>query len=693
MKKYEFVNQDDIKDCGMSCLLMILRTYGGNVSKEYLRGLTNTTKDGTTAYDLLEAANTLGFASKGVKGDIKDLSSNLLPCIAHVIINKQYAHFIVIYKIDIKRNKIVIADPASGIKKITIDEFLSIATGNYLLFKPNKIMPYIKTNNKIKDIIITSFFKYKKIIFTIIYLSILYTLINIFTSYNFQIFIERAINYQSIPNLYNCFYALIILILIKTSTDYTRYMLFNYINHEISFALIKDLFSHLISLPYLYYKNRTTGQIITRISDLEEIKNQICNLFVALFIDLLLCTFVFISLFKISKTLALISIIIALLYALIIICIKPIIKILIKKGKSLSSSVNTCLIESLEGVDTVRGLNVKRQVIDKFETKYTKYLNNNFTINKVFTIEKLIKDIIGEIGLLTILMIGSKLVIENSLSLTSLITFNSLVIYFLEPIKNVLNMNTTYCEIKVSIDRINEIYEVDKENTETYDNKHVNKAIKGDIVIKGLNYSYGSKKVIHNLSLNIKNKDKVLLFGPSGCGKSTLAKLLLRYFDYDKGKIMIDSKEIKDYSLKDIREKIAYISQNELLFTDTIYNNIVLDRIISYDRFLEICKITKVDEIVKDNLLSYQMMLEENGFNLSGGQRQRIILARSLVENKDIYILDECLNQVDIKKEKEILTSLFEKYKHKTIIYISHRFNNKNLFTSIINFGKDIINA
>jgi ATP-binding cassette subfamily B protein len=130
----------------------------------------------------------------------------------------------------------------------------------------------------------------------------------------------------------------------------------------------------------------------------------------------------------------------------------------------------------------------------------------------------------------------------------------------------------------------------------------------------------------------------------------------------------------------ELRNSICYISQTETLFTDSIYNNIVLNRDISYDEFLKVNKLTIVDEIVNKNNTGYDFLLEENGFNLSGGERQRIILARALLKKSDLYIIDEGLNQLDVSKERKILKNLFNEYKDKTIIVISHRFNNVDLF-------------
>ena len=145
--KYPFVKQKDLKDCGVCSLLMIVKYYGGEISKEYLREITNTTKQGVTAYNLIEGSKKIGFNGVGVNGDITELKENHIPCIAHVILKKSYQHFIVIYKIDHKKKKLIIADPNnSNITHMTFEEFNKITTNNYILLFPNKKIMCVEKN-------------------------------------------------------------------------------------------------------------------------------------------------------------------------------------------------------------------------------------------------------------------------------------------------------------------------------------------------------------------------------------------------------------------------------------------------------------------------------------------------------------------------------------------------------------------
>jgi ATP-binding cassette subfamily B protein len=210
--------------------------------------------------------------------------------------------------------------------------------------------------------------------------------------------------------------------------------------------------------------------------------------------------------------------------------------------------------------------------------------------------------------------------------------------------------------------------------------------IDGDISINNLSYSYDNKNyLIKDFYLDIKKGEKVVICAPSGSGKSTLAKLLVRYLDVPKNMIYIDSKDINDYNLWTIRENITYVSQEELLFTDSIYNNLTIKNTCDIKKIDDICKKTLIDEITSARSTDYNMLLEENGSNISGGERQRIILARALLKESKIYILDESFSEIDVERERIIINNIKKDFKDNTFIVISHRYDNNDLYDKVIN--------
>ena len=216
------VLQDGIRDCGICCLLSIIKHYGGSVSKEFLRDITNTTKSGVSAYKIMEAATKLGFNVDALSGDIEKINVNNLPCIAHVIIRKSYKHFIVIYDVDFNGNKILIMDPAKGKKTISINEFKLITSNNYLFLTPMKKLPVFSENKVIKDSVILFVKKNKIYLIFLFILIITYFILNILSAFHFKYIIDFVINYNISNNLYLISFVVLIIYILKNFTHFFK---------------------------------------------------------------------------------------------------------------------------------------------------------------------------------------------------------------------------------------------------------------------------------------------------------------------------------------------------------------------------------------------------------------------------------------------------------------------------------------
>lgn len=682
IRKYPFVSQDGIKDCGVASLLMILKYYGGSASKEYLREITNTTRDGVDAYSLLEGAKVLNFSTKGVKGNIEELDSMDLPCIAHVIINNSYQHFVVIYKNDKKKKMLIIADPASSIKKMTYQEFNKISSSNFLLLYPNKKLLEYNKKSYVWSLVLTFIYKNKSLFLFLLLISLLFTVLGIILSFKFQFLLDYVITYNSKPNLFSFIILFTFIILMKEWFCLLRNLLLHHINHILSKELVMDIYNHLLSLPYLYYKNRTTGEVISRIQDLENIKDFIGKFFVTCFIDLFFVICSFIILFKINSWLTLYVILLTLIISILIIGVWKVISCKMKTLREKNALANSYLVESISGMETIRNFGLENYALHNFSEKFINYQKTSYQTNRAFTIFQNFRNFIEEYGTFLILTSGACLVMQDKLLLSSLVTYYFLLSYFLEPFRNLLDIVFSWNEAKISIERIDELYQVSK----SLSNKKLKKnKIVGNIIVKELFYQYSPKRdILVNVNLKVNSRDRLLIYGKSGSGKSTLAKLLAGIICCDKGTILLDDYPLMEYNEKLLKSNICYLSQNEILFQDSIYENIYLNSEKTYEDFLDICSLCMVDEIVDNHPLKYQMLLEENGFNISGGERQRILLARAILKDADLYIFDESLNEIDIDRERIILNNIFDKYPEKTFIIISHRYHNNDLFNRTI---------
>ena len=680
------VHQEGIKDCGVSCMLSIIKYYKGNINLEYLRELTNTTNMGVTFMGLKNAFNELGFSSTGVEVDDINLLEGSLPAIAQVVVDKKYNHFVVIYSIDKKKKKITIMDPSKGIITIKQEEFFKLWTKNILIVKKQREVPNFTQSNQIKSIIIQIISTNKKAIINIFLFALICTGLSILNSYYFKILIDDIVTTKNINNLYLVIIAFMVIAIIKVLSNVYKEQVSFYISKKIDYFLITNVYKHILLLPYTYFKNKTTGEIISRINDLSHIRNILTKLILTCLIDLILVIVASLILIKISFTLYMISVITILFYILITILCSKVFKRYIDDNQKNSAIINSFLVESFSSYESIKGSNSENRYINKFKLKYSKLLKNIFNFNNFYCIYTNVKDLVNVLIIIILLGIGTKLVIDGIITIGQLITFNSLLIYFYEPIKNTLDLEPDIKSALNSIKRINTLLNVEVEKR---NNKDI-KLIKGDIDVKMLSYTYdGYNNIFNKVDFIIEEGQKVLINGVSGVGKSTLVKILMKYYKVPNNKVFIDNIDINYYDINDIRNSISYISQSELLINDTIYENIVYNNKYDDKEFYKACKIAKIDKINTVISEGYNFLIEENGFNLSGGERQRIILARHILLRRNILIIDEGTNALDVDLERTILKELFENMKDKTIIHISHHNENMDLYDKVISLTKE----
>lgn len=688
INNFEVVRQEDLTDCGACCLKMIIKYYGGDYPLFHLKQLTHTDQFGTNAFLIKEAALKLGLNAKVVNGNLEDIKEEDLPIIAHVIPNKSYEHFIVIYKLDKKHALVTIADPAIGKRVITYGDFFEISSSNFIFFDANKKLAKITSSKRINNLLIETFTNNKKIFVYIVLFSVIFIFLNICSSYAFKFLIDNVYLYSNIDNLVFFFIVFNFINVFKNIFQYIRINMINYFNFKLDKILITKLFNHLIYLPFLYYKNKSSSDVINRINDLIDVKNNLTKIFLSIVIDGLLAFSILIVLFKINFLLTILSLFLVLIYLFIIVITSPIYNYYIEEEKVKGSEVNSFLHSNLRNMDSIKNLNIEDYVSNKFVNLYEKFYFLNKKNTKFSNKVMFIKNMVHDIYFIFLYYIASKLIISDKFNLALFITYISLLSYFIDPIKNIIDLNFDIKNLNLSLKRVNELFDIKKEEF-LVDEKYQKNVVKGDIEFKNITYSYnGYQNILKEFSLKIKENSRVLISGETGSGKSTIARILMNYFAPDKGEVLINNKSISSYNLINIRKDITYISQNETIYKDSLYNNIVLNESISYDEFLNICKICKVDEIVNKHKFKYDMNLEEDGFGLSGGEKSRIFLARALIKKSSIYIFDETLSNIDVEKEKEILKNVFDNFKTSTFIVITHRLVNKKLFNKVYDLNE-----
>lgn len=669
------VKQKDLKDCGCCCLQSIIKYYHGFVPLEKIRRDTCTDSGGTTAFHLIESAKKYGFESHGKRISFKELKNQIMPLIAHVIFPDGYSHYIVIYRI--KNDKITIMDPAKGKVIISLDEFKEIWSNIVIIFHPkNKILNFPK-NISVFSIFFNYIylFKNKYIIYilTNIFLMILTLIHSLFLSWGID-------NLNNLNLFLNSILVFLFVIILKNVIEYVRGKIAYNLNYLIDTSLFKDFTKRLFSLPLNFWLNRTTGEVMTRISELSNIKSLLTEIFITLFLDSILTIVSLILLAFIDlKIMSIIVFVTAIYICINILNCRPVYKN-IREIIEKDSLYNECLIESINSYNSIKNLNITNKIIEKNNKRVDELCESNLNFEKSDNFWRFIKNFLNDLVIFVIMAICLYNILEKIFDIPRAILFMSLSSIYFDSLKNILNIIPKYNFYKATFEKISEFYSIPLEKE-----KQFNKNFKmGDIEFKNISVSYDKyHKIIKNVNLKIKNKSHILLTGDSGVGKSTFLQCLLNQ-DFYEGDITISNINLKDYNLSTLRKNIIYVGQNEKLFSDTIYNNISCYKTVSINKFYKICNICMVDKIIKNKPFRYMSMIDNELSNLSGGERQKIILARALLSEANIYILDEALSEVDEKTEIKIINNIKEFFSNKTIIYVSHK-NVSNCFKNIVN--------
>ncbi len=683
--KYYCIKQHDTTDCGAACLATICKQNGYKIGITKIREVAGTDKQGTNAYGVIKAAEQLGFSAKGVKGNKEAFFSEFpLPCIAHVIVDGNLLHYVVIHKIT--KKQVIIADPGVGIVKLTPEEFFGEVheegkppkyqwSGVLVLLIKNETF---KKGDETKGLFSRFFYlllPQKKLLLHIFVASLVYTILGIVGAFYFKELIDSVLPDGLTKTLTTLSVGVILLNVFKVILNAFRSHLLLYLSQKLDIALLLGYYRHVIELPMNFFGTRKVGEIISRFNDAGKVRDAISGATLTIMIDTFMAIAGAIILYVQNSKLFGITIIIVVLYAVIVACFHKWYEKLNRKQMEDNAQLTSYMVESLNGIQTVKAYNAERRANRETEIKFVKLLRSVFDLTWVSNFQTSLKSFVELLGGIIILWVGGISVINGEMTIGALITFHSLLAYFLDPVKNLIDLQPQMQTAVVAADRLGEILDLEAEKTETEYRKLAPSSLAGNIEIKNLDFRYGTRKlVLEGINLSIEKGQKIAFVGESGSGKTTLSKLLLRLYAAEKGDILINGNHIEDIQLECLREKIAYISQETFLFSGSIFENLALglDNA-TMDDVIEASKMAQAHDFINELPLRYETRLEENGTNLSGGQRQRLAIARAMLKKPDILILDEATSNLDAITERALDKTIHEFAKDMTTIFIAHR--------------------
>jgi len=678
-KKVPLIKQTGVRDCAAASLAMILAYYGKRIPLAAAREAVQVDMYGASIYGLQKGAESFGLTASAYEGSAEDVlevfqDSSYLPCVVRIVNEHGFEHFIVIEGFE--KDTLYICDPGEGRKSCSFKTFSEQFLGQIIIFKPSE--NFVKEDLKKGSVkrFTNLIFEQKGLLAIIAILSLIVTGIGMSGAFIFQFLLDNVllnISDNAIDSFAVILTGLAILYICRLISELIRGKLLCQLSKRMSKSLVLEYSDHLTALPIRFFDTHKTGEVLSRYEDSSKVTDALSSVTLTLFIDLLMTIGCGIILYRESPAMFAVAAFIFFTYLLTsFLFVKPLEKFnrtMMENGSQLTSYLK----ESVDGAETIKNCQGESCIKSKTHHLFSEFVNSNIKGSMLQLSKDSITDLITSIGTLVVLWCGALKVMQGQMSIGQLLTFYTLMNYFLSPVESILSLQGQIQSAIVAADRLNDVLDLKPEMTGSM---NLDTAI-DNISFDSVSFRYGYRNTaIDKISFSAKKGEKIALVGESGSGKSTISKLLVGLYHPESGNIKINGQPIETYSLESLRKQAACVSQNVYLFSDTIKNNLIFgltEEAIPSDeeinKVLNICNCDFVNELP----FGIHSMLEENGSNLSGGQRQRLAIARALLRKPQLLILDEATSALDSVTEAAIQKNLKEYLPDVITISIAHR--------------------
>ena len=675
MWRYKYVSQIDMRDCGVAALASVAKHYGSHFSLAHLRELAKTSKEGTTALGIIEAAKKIGFETRAIQANMElfEMPDIPYPCIVHVNKQGKLQHYYVVYKV--KKDSLIIGDPdpSVGVIKMAKADFAKEWTGVAIFLAPAPTYKPHKDKKNGLSSFLPIIFKQKALLTYIVLASLLVTIINIVGSYYLQGILDEYIPNQLQSTLSIVSIGLVVTYIMQQIMSFSQQYLLVVLSQRLTIDVILSYIRHIFELPMSFFATRRTGEVISRFTDANSIIDALASTILSIFLDVSILIIVGSVLILQNAKLFFLTLVALPIYAIIIFAFMKPFERMNHDVMQANSMVSSAIIEDINGIETIKSLTSEETRYRNIDSEFVGYLDKSFTLSKYEAIQTSLKQGAQLILNVAILWYGSHLVMTGKISVGQLITYNTLLSYFTNPMENIINLQTKLQSAKVANNRLNEVYLVSSEfdNKEVFNNKDF---LKGDLIFDDVSYKYGfGRDTLSHINLSITEGEKVSLVGVSGSGKTTLAKMMVNFYSPNQGNITLGGYDYKTIDKKILRQHINYLPQQSYVFSGSILENLTLgasDNITQED-IIKACEIAEIRSDIEAMPMAYHTELSD-GAGLSGGQKQRLAIARALLTKAPVLILDEATSGLDVLTEKRVIHNLLS-LSDKTIIFVAHR--------------------
>ncbi|MEE9395849.1 MAG: peptidase domain-containing ABC transporter [Methylococcales bacterium] len=665
--KLPVVLQTEAAECGLASLAMIANYYGHKIDLNTLRQNHQISLKGIGLHGLMKIADRLHFATRALRLELDELKNLQCPAILHWKLN----HFVVLKKVTAR--SVIIHDPARGEHTLSYEEASKLFTGVGLELTPTKEFERKDEEQKAR---LSDFWQrligIKKILFQILVLSLLLQLFAIVSPFFMQLVIDEVVVSHDIELLKILALGFFLLILISVGVTALRSLIIVNMGAQLNIQMANNLFRHLIRLPLSYFEKRHIGDIVSRFGSMDNIKEMLTSEIIAAVVDGIMLIGTLIMMFFYSPTLAFIVIAGVSIYAIFRFAVYMPFRRLTEEAIVTGAKEDSNFMETIRAAQSIKlfGNEAQRQSI--WQNLYADALNVGIRIDKLEINYGVVNGVLYGLENVLVIYLAAQLVISNQLSVGMIFAFMSYRGQFTDKATSLIEQVITFKMISLHLARLGDIVmtEIEKDT-----NSQANpKQIEGNLRLENVSFCYSDTEpeILNNVQLDIKAGESVCLVGPSGCGKSTLMKVMLGLLDPSQGKMLVDGMDIQIFGIRNYREQIASVMQNDQLLSGSISDNIsFFDPHFDQEKIEEYAKLAVIHDDIMKMPMGYNSLIGDMGTTLSGGQKQRVLLARALYKNPRILFLDESTAHLDIYLEQEINSNIAQM--HLTRIVIAHR--------------------
>lgn len=675
--KYQFVKQHSEEDCGAACLAAIAKYYGRNFTLNRIREAVGTGQFGTTLLGLQRGAKTLGFNARSVKTS-PELLNRMHEAPLPAIIHWKGNHWVVLY--GKKGKECIIADPAVGVRYLSQKDLVEGWTDwLMLLIEPN---PELFLNTE--DDEVTGFWRFFKrvwifrsILAQALPLNLLLGVLSLASPFLLQILTDDVLVRGDTKLLTTMAIAVVIMNLILSSLSWVQSNLIAHFAQRLQLGLVMEFGKQILRLPLAYYESRRSGEIVSRLQDISQINQLVAQVVISLPSKFFIAVISYSFMVFYSWKLTLVATLVSLLMTISTIIFLPTLRQKTRELLVQEAEAQGVLVETFKGALTLKTTTSSTQFLDEFQSRFGNLANLAFRTINIGIINNTFSGLVAAIGGIVLLWFGGNLVINphEHMSIGQLFAFNSMNGNFLSLIGTVISFVEEFTRAKTAIQRLAEVIDTTPENAD--DGKKPFAKIPGnaDIICAHVNFHYAGRiDLLEDFSITIPGGEVIAVIGKSGCGKSTLAKLIAGLYSLQSGNIRIGLYNLQDLALDCLRQQVVLVPQDAHFWSRSIVENFRLGApYATFEQIVRVCEITGADEFISKLPEKYQTVLGEFGVNISGGQRQRLAIARAIIADPSILILDESTSGLDPVSEAQVLDRLLKHRQGKTTILISHR--------------------